>query len=198
VSPTQSGHDLDSDSRWRRLNHGPWSCRACGEQHHGVFDLACGKPEPWPGSEEKEPNSALELSGNFLSEDFCVLEGQHFFVRAVLRLPIIGSGGEHFGFGVWSTMSRTNFERYIETFDSGEQEVLGPCFGWFSNRLKGYSETLNLKCQVHPVSDRQRPHIELEGSPHPLAIEQRLGITLDRLLELYTINGHDIRSSLVD
>jgi hypothetical protein len=190
--------DLANDPRWRRLWDKPWICSGCGETHRGLFDLACGKPAHWPGAEDKAPNSALDLSGNFLSEDFCVLEGQHFFVRAVLELQIRGGGGEQFGFGVWSTLSRDNFVRYVETFDSGEQDGLGPWFGWFSNRLEGYPETLSLKCQVQPMSGRQRPRVLLEPTAHPLAVDQQHGITFDRVLELYAINGHDIRAALTD
>lgn len=194
----QDDIDLTNDARWRRLLDKPWSCVACGETHQGLIDLVCGKPAQWPGGEDKAPNSALDLSGNFLSEDFCVLEGQHFFVRAVLELPIRGSGRQRLGFGVWTTLSRENFERYIETFDSGDQDELGPWFGWFSDRLEGYPDTLNLKCQVHPASGRQRPRLTLEPTSHPLAVEQQSGITFDRLLEIYAIHGHNIRSSLSD
>jgi hypothetical protein len=190
--------DLSSDPRWRRMLERAWRCSSCQGEHRGLLDLACDNPESWRGSGEKSPNSALDLSGNFLSEDFCVLEGQYFFVRAVLELPIIGGGGEEFGFGVWSTLSRKNFERYIETFDSGQREGLGPWLGWFSNRLKGYPDTLNLKCRLHLQSGRQRPKVELELTEHPLAVEQRSGITFDRLLEIYAINDHDIRPSLTD
>lgn len=192
----QDDVDLANDPRWRRLWDNPWICNACGETHQGLTDLACDMPAQWPGTEDKASNSALDLSGNFLSEDFCVLEGQHFFVRAVLELPIRGSGGQLFGLGAWATLSRKNFTRYIQAFDSGEQDELGPWFGWFSNRLEGYPDTLNLKCQVHPVSGRQRPRISLEPTPHPLAVDQQSGITFDRLLEIYAINGHDIRTSL--
>jgi hypothetical protein len=198
MNPIQVDFDLTSDPRWRRLWDRPWFCNACHGTHHCLVDLACGKPDQWPGAEDKAPNSALDLSGNFLSEDFCVLEGQHFFVRAVLELSILGSSGQRFGFGVWSTLSRENFLRYVTIFDSGEQDGLGPWFRWFCNRLKGYPDTLNLKCQVHPKSGRQRPRVLLESTPHPLAVEQRLGITLDRLLELLATNGHDIRPSLYD
>ena len=190
--------DLSHDPRWRRLWERPWRCNSCQQQHQGIFDLACGKPEQFPGSEDYAPNGELDLTGDFLSEDFCVLDGEHFFVRAVLQLPIVGGGGKRFGFGVWATLSRENFGRYIETFDSGEQGGLGPWFGWFSNRLEGYPETLLLKCKVHPEGGRQRPWIELEPTDHPLAVEQRRGMTFERLLEIYAINGHDIRPSLMD
>lgn len=156
------------------------------------------KPEPWPGNEDKAPNSVVLSSIHFLSEDFCVLHGEHFFVRCVLELPIIGCRGQSMGFGVWSTLSEKNFLRYVETFDSGDQDGLGPWFGWFSNRLKGFPDTFNLRCQVHPRAGRQRPWIELEPTDHPLARGQREGVTLDRVLELHAINGHDLARGLAD
>ena len=96
------------------------------------------------------------------------------------------------------TLSRKNFEIYTETFDGGRQDGLGPWFGWFSNRLEGYPETLNLKAQVRPQGGHVRPLVELEPTDHPLAIEQRHGISFDRLLEIYALNGHDMRPSLTD
>jgi hypothetical protein len=198
VGPIEDKPDLANDPRWRRLWDRPWTCADCGVTHHGLIDLVSRQPVYWSGTDDIALNGALDLSGNFLSEDFCVLEGQHFFVRATLQLPIQGSGGRQFGFGVWTTLSRQNFERYVENFDGGEQSELGPWFGWFSNRLEGYPDTINLKCQVHPRSGRMRPRLELEPTDHPLAVEQHTGITFDRVLELYAINGHNIRASLGD
>jgi hypothetical protein len=188
--------NLQADPRWIKLHDRTWICPCCGEAHAGIFDLACGKPDFWPGAEDKRPNSALSKASNFLSEDFCVLNGEHFFIRCVLQLKILGSEGQFFGFGTWSTLSEKNFDLYVDTFDSGEQDNLGPWFGWFSNRLKGYPDTLSLKCRAHPRGGRQRPNIELEPTEHPLAQDQANGITFDRLLDLYAANGHDLRAAL--
>jgi hypothetical protein len=190
---------LQHDPRWILLNSREWTCPSCGEPHNGPFDLACGKPDPWPGQDgpnDYVPNSAVLSSRNFLSEDFCVLNDEHFFVRCVLRLPIIGADRASFGYGTWSTLSRKNFELYTDHFDEGKRADLGSWFGWFSNRLNGYPDTVNLKCHVHPQDNRQRPLIELEPTDHPLAREQREGITFDRLLEIYALHGHDIRAAL--
>jgi hypothetical protein len=189
---------LDRDPRWLRLHDREWTCPSCGEKHAGLFDLACDKPDFWHGDEGRSPNSAVLASDNVLTEDFCVLNGEHFFVRCVLRLPIIGATDEYFGYGVWATLSKKNFHIYLETFDAGNQGGLGPWFGWLSNRLTGYPDTLNLKCQLHPRDDRQRPLIELEPTGHPLAIEQQHGITLDRVLEIYALHGHDLMAALSD
>lgn len=123
---------------------------------------------------------------------------EHFFVRCLLRLPIVTKPDASFGFGVWATLSNANFDLYLDTFNSGEQGDLGPWFGWFSNRLHGYPDTLGLKCHVLPQAERRRPLVQLEPTDHPLAVEQRLGITFDRVLEIYALYGHDLRTVLSD
>jgi hypothetical protein len=182
----------DIDSRWSQWQNKEWTCNGCGLSHKGVLDLAFTRPEQWRDSEEYEPNSKVGSPRHVLSEDFCILDDEHFFVRSVLELPLVGASGARFGYGVWTTLSRKNFDIYVSNFDSGCSSDLGPWFGWFSNRLKGYPETLNLKCQIYPQADRQRPLIELEPSDHPLAIEQRDGITFERYSELLVANGHDL------
>jgi hypothetical protein len=73
------------------LNGASWTCRSCHEQHRGMFDLAADSPDQWDQPETVEPNSALRFHGNFLSEDLCVLDGEHFFVRCVFEIPTTSS-----------------------------------------------------------------------------------------------------------
>lgn len=197
MKPDQSDVGLSNDPRWRRLWDRPWICAACGAEHRGVMDIAAPSPDCWRGG-AAQPNHELRLDGDFLSEDFCVVDGQHYFVRVVLRLPIRGGGGKSCGFGVWSSLSRQNFERYVDTFDDGAQGGLGPWFGWLANRLGGFDDTLNLPCRVCPQPDQMRPLLEPEASDHPLSVAQRKGVTLDELLAIHAANGHDFRASLTD
>jgi hypothetical protein len=44
---------------------------------------------------------------------------------------------------------------------------------------------VNLKARIHLRDDGVRPYIELEPTDHPLAIEQRLGISVERVAEIY-------------
>ena len=78
---------------------GRWRYGGCSEWHTGLMDLAALVPDPWPHREDREPNSALRLDGDFLSEDFCVIGGKDFLVRAVLEIPVHGLA-EKFGFGL--------------------------------------------------------------------------------------------------
>jgi hypothetical protein len=198
MTGNRSDTRIGEDPRWRRLQSRKWKCVSCGQTHSGIFDIAFDKPAVWPDANERISNADLAPGmTHFLADDFCVLNNEHYFVRCVFELPILGAD-QSLGFGLWSSLSRDNFIRYAETFDRNDQAKFGPWFGWFSNRLSGYPDTLNLKCSVHPRDERQRPFIELEPTDHPLACDQRNGISIDRLVEIYAAHGHDLRAALSD
>lgn len=181
-----------TDPRWDWLRQRTWRCATCGQGHQGIIDLVASAPFYWQGSPHPLPNSAIIGSSHCLTEDCCIIDEQHYFVRCQLKQPLLGAGaGESFAFGVWSTLSEKNFGIYRDTFDDGHQGELGPWFGWFACRLRAYPETLSLKCRVHPQDAGLRPWIELEPtSEHPLARESREGIGYERLLEIYAAYGH--------
>src|SRR5262245_43631817 len=84
---------LDADPRWRMLQAGA-SC-SCGRVHKGVDDLPFNWPDPWKHGARIEDNRALtvdRLDGDFLSSDFCVIEGKYYAIRVALDLPL--QGGE--------------------------------------------------------------------------------------------------------
>jgi hypothetical protein len=172
-----------------RLRGAGWDCASCGIAHKGMFHLSAFAPYFWEGLEEYEPNGAIRFDGDFLSEDFCVVGGEHFFVRCVFEIPVHGLA-EKFGFGIWSTLSRANFQIYLDAFDNGMYANRGPWTGWFSHRLISFEDTLNQGCWVHPRLDRQRPVITLANEEHELARAQEEGITPERVLELYAAYGH--------
>jgi hypothetical protein len=122
------------------------------------------------------------------SDDICVI-GEDFFIRATLPLPIIDSDDE-FNVGVWVSLSKSNFARYVELFEATDVVREGPYFGWLCNRLPWYPDTLLLKTNVHVCPYPQRPWIELEPTDHPLAIHHREGITRDTLAEIFAANEH--------
>jgi hypothetical protein len=49
---------------------------------------------------------------------------------------------------------------------------------------------MDLKTRVHLRDHEVRPFIELEPTDHPLALEQRNGISVDRVAEIYAIMMH--------
>lgn len=122
------------------------------------------------------------------TDDLCVI-GEDFFIRATLPLKILGSE-EEFNFGAWVSLSKNNFRRYVELFESTEVEGAGPYFGWLCNRFPWYPDTLHLKTNVHLRPYPARPWIELEPTDHLLATHQRDGITHETLAEIFAANEH--------
>lgn len=57
-------------------------------------------------------------------------------------------------------------------------------FGWLATRLPYEPDTINLKTMVYIRRVGIRPYIELEPTDHPLAVEQRRGITIGRVQEI--------------
>lgn len=140
-------------------------------------------PDVWDPSFESDPDSML-------SSDQCVIKGQHFFIRGLIEIPVHG-GQDVFSWGVWISLSRDNFARAVEVWDAEGREAEKPYFGWLSTELALYSEsTTDLKTNAHTRPVGKRPSIELEPTDHPLAVEQRTGITLDRVREIATMVLH--------
>jgi hypothetical protein len=90
-----------------------------------------------------------------------------------------------FSWGVWVSLSRENFSRTADLWDTPGREAEKPSFGWLTTDLPVYpTATLNLKTHLHTRPVGERPFVELEPTDHPLAVEQRTGITLDRVREI--------------
>ncbi len=184
------GFGKKKTSALTKLESGQWRCASCDQDHSWPFDLAAFAPDQWSGGGAYEDNSAVRLDGDFLSEDFCVLGGEHFVIRCILPIPVIGLA-DSFAFGAWCTLSRENFEKYIDGFDHGHYADKGPWTGWLLNRLTGFvSNNDPLGCFVELQPDRQRPKLWVQDETHPLARAQEGGITPDRMMELLSHYGH--------
>jgi hypothetical protein len=125
-----------------------------------------------------------------LGTDECVIDESHFFVRGSLEIPVHGEK-EPFAWGVWVSLSKASFEEWVSAFHMEKRAHLDPYFGWLDAWLKPYPDTANLKTHIHLRDNGIRPYIELEPNQHPLAVEQREGITVERLAEIYAIMMHE-------
>ncbi len=117
------------------------------------------------------------------SSDQCVLDGEHFFVLGNLDVPIRGSD-EFLRWSVWGTLSRQNFKRAAEVWETLGREREPPYFSWLSNQIPGYPPSVNIKAQVHTAPVGLRFRIEVMEEGHQLLLDQRNGITVERADEL--------------
>jgi hypothetical protein len=94
------------------------------------------------------------------------------------------------GFGVWSTLSRDNFEKYVDEFDDGHTGDGTEWTSWFMNQLPIFAETYAKECWVYPQKNRQRPQILMQDETSELGRLQREGISARQVLDVYRQNGH--------
>ena len=135
--------------------------------------------------------SARDRKHSYLDSDLCVILDQSYFMRGLINIPVIGRE-DVFHWGVWVSLSKPNFERAIEVYEKPGREREPPYFGWLSNDLAPhYPSTVNLKAQLHTRPIGLRPLIELEPTDHPLAMEQREGISIERVERLARSILHD-------
>ena len=151
-----------------------FTCERCGDVHEGLPDFGFDAPIYYHETPETERAERC-----WLTDDLCVLDDTHYFVRAVL-LVRLGQTSESFGWGVWTSLSQQNYQRYVELWDAAIPEGEGPYFGWLSNRIPFYPDTLNLKVAVHlrDAGERRPPLIARSGSP-PIAMLHVLGLGVE-------------------
>lgn len=116
--------------------------------------------------------------------DQCVVDQKSFLIRACIEIPVHGAT-EPFVWGVWVSLSEASFKTWRDSLHTDKRSHLGPFFGWLDARLAPYPDTLNLKTCVRLRDNGLRPCIELEPTSHPLATEQRDGISRERVAEIY-------------
>jgi hypothetical protein len=152
--------------------------------HEGIPSFGFDSPLPFHALPEEERERRAVLT-----DDTCEIDGTDFFVRVQLEIPVHGSD-EPMGWGVWVSLGAPNFARFVELLDEPGREHEGPWFGWLCSALPGYPDTLLLKTRIHLQPVPLRPLVELEPTEHPLAVDQRKGISPERLRDLVTLALH--------
>lgn len=155
-----------------------YKCLSCNEWHEGMPSLSFPAPALYDELAEDERDARA-----YLGTDDCVVDETYFFVRGCLEIPVHGEA-EPLTFSAWASLSAESYKAFAECFHTAERSHIGPFFGWFSNSLPFYPETLNLKTSVQLRDDGIRPLILLEHTDHPLSIEQQNGISMERAAEL--------------
>lgn len=164
-----------------------FECAICGELHEGSPSFAFRAPDTYL-EQPKEVQDAGELG-----TDLCRYEdedGMHYFIRVCLEVPIHGVS-QPFLWGVWVSLSKKSFDRYVETYD--KPDTSDRYFGWLCNYLPYYENTFALKTQVHPREGGTRPYIELENSGHPLCSDYHNGISIERAQEIAEVAMHRVQ-----
>jgi len=156
-----------------------FTCTCCGKIHEGSPSFAFNAPDHYANLTEEKKGAIGKLSS-----DFCTITHEDrtdYFIRTVLEIPIHGVE-EPFTWGVWVSLSKKSFDRYVDTYDSpvdGEG-----FFGWLCNAIPNYPNGPSSRpTDVIVQLNRQRPKLVLhraEQEEDPLVVDQHEGITVER------------------
>lgn len=126
-----------------------------------------------------------------LTDDQCVVDEKYFFIRGHIPIPIIGTN-ETFLWSVWCSLSERSFLHSCERWDEPDRASDPPYFGWLMTILPGYPDTLHLQCNVQSREVGVVPCVTVfEPDDHLLVLEQRNGITMDRVRQFAHLILHD-------
>lgn len=162
-----------------------YECKSCGQTHVGVPAFGADAPSFYYAMPEAERAERC-----ILESDVLVLDEEHFFIRGRIEIPVHDPAVEPFVWLVWVSLSEESFREWISCYDDAVRSHIGPFFGWLSTALPLYPETTSLKTMVHLQDNWIRPSVVVEAGDHPLAVEQRNGISLARLQDMATALLH--------
>ena len=157
-----------------------WRCESCGRLHVGLpFAYSQQYPTPYAAIPLAERESRAAIG-----DEDCVIDGEQFFLRARVLLPVIDGPEPTFEWGVWVSLSKANFLRALGLWNTSGRESEPDCFCYVCSVLPTYPSTYLLKGRLHTRPVGERPVVELEPTDHPLAVEQRTGITMAHVRDI--------------
>ena len=164
-----------------------FKCATCDQWHEGMPSYGAEAPLSYYGVPENERAQRCVRS-----TDFYVIDEKWFFIRGCLEIPVHGEA-RPFTWGAWVSVSRNSIDTFADTYEDANRAHIPPFFGWLDMDMPLYPSTVKLKTMVHLRDNRIRPYIELEPTDHPLAVEQREGISAERVAEIcaYFVHGGD-------
>jgi hypothetical protein len=158
--------------------HTGFACTVCGQRHELPLQYSVNAPQAVLAVPPEERDQRIVMT-----PDQCVIDGKDFYIRGRILLPI-RDVAEPFVWGVWAEISPKSFLRANEFWHTPGRENEPAFPGWLNSDIFVFGNTINLEVEIHTQPVGQRPQFTLSDLNHPLAIEQRDGITLERAEEI--------------
>jgi hypothetical protein len=155
-------------------------CPVCGETHALSYRFSPDVKAPVAILAVPEDERTERI---VLSLDQCVIDNTSFFLRGRIPIPVHGRE-EPFIWGVWAEVSPKNFLRAHELWHVPGRESTPPFAGYLNNEIPLYGNTIDLEVDVQTQVVGRRPSFFVRDATHPIATEQRDGISLERVGEI--------------
>lgn len=163
-----------------------WTCIRCGTVHAALTE-SYSFGAPWAASQipTEELPERLKITG-----EFAVINKQTF-LQGCIPIPVIGREMP-FYWCVWASFSCKDFARaaYVRSIPDEYRRKEPNYLGELANKIEIYPNTLGLKLQIETRPFGQKHFFRLLPMQHSLAVEQRDGISLERLREISQLLEH--------
>ena len=156
-----------------------FDCEVCG-RHHEVLPLSYSVKAPLAAG--RVPGEEWDARV-MMTPDQCVIDGRNFFLRGRIPIPVIGLE-EPFIWGVWVEVGPKDFLRTTEMWVVAGREAEAAFRGWLDTQIPIFGDTVNLEVRVETQVVGRRPHFFVVDGEHPLAVQQRDGISMQRVVEI--------------
>ena len=162
-----------------------WTCPGCRRTFSKLpMQYSIAAPRAWSALPEQERAQRAQLT-----DDLCTIDNRDHYVRGCIELKV-HDVAEPFIWQVWVAISDKSRRRIVALWSRPIPKKEPPQPGILNTWLGAFPEPDGIRCRVHVRSGDLRPLVELELSDYPLSIEQRTGITLERVKEIATKMGH--------
>jgi hypothetical protein len=153
-------------------------CAQCGKEHPvSEMELTFRRPDAVAALDERERESRVQESRNF-----CVMDGERFFVRVLLPLPVHGRAIPY-NIGLWAEVDKRSFERVYELWEETDRGNEPPMHARLANEVPFSDNSLGMQAELHLIGGDSRPCVYLRPSEHPLFGEQQSGVFEHRIHE---------------
>lgn len=156
-----------------------YQCSCCGQEYNELpLTFGTDVPDYYYSVPPEERGKRIEKE-----ESLCVVDGEHFFHRGTLTIPI--NNHEHdLVFNVWTSLSESNFIRRNQLWDNPERTKQEPYFGWLQTVIPTYGNTLYIKTYAIENEPGLIPTIKVIEEKHPLKADQENGISFAKALQI--------------
>lgn len=153
-------------------------CGVCGQAHEGLsHDFGWKLPDELWLLPEDVRQEKLDWS-----PDASYHEGR-WFVRGVLYVPI-NDTGRQWGWGIWAEIDDKVMGVVYHNFTEDASDAPLQT-GTIANKIPGFEDSVGQQINLRFRTADLRPLFFFpEDSQHPLAIEQREGVSLERYHEI--------------
>jgi hypothetical protein len=149
-----------------------YTCNCCGQEHDEWPALTYSSPSNYHDLTDDDKNNIAKLDG-----DFCVInhpDQVDRFIRCTMTQKV-NDYCDNLEYGLWVSLSEKSFQDYVDNYDNDNHET--QYFGWLSNVLPDYDNTLQIPTTVFTRKGNSRPEIVPHSDfDHPLVKDYFNGI----------------------